>query len=160
LLSAHWSSFSFPTELAVPTWNYAAVHAYGVPQLLTDPARVAALLREKVSAYEAGFERPWSGEIPDDYRDKLMHGIVAFELPITRLEGKFKLGQNRPPADNEWVFEALSSSDDPDSRALAQMMITECRRLFRQSARFGSRGSIISSPPPSCRWCRAAGSFH
>lgn len=116
----------YQTELAVPTWNYATVHAYGVPQLLTDPERVAALLRETVSAYEAGSERPWSGIIPDDYRDKLMHGIVAFELPITRLEGKFKLGQNRPPADNQGVFKALSNSDDPDSRALARMMVTEC----------------------------------
>ena len=116
----------YQTELAVPTWNYATVHAYGVPTVFNEHERVVSLLRETVSAYEASCEQPWPGDLPDDFRDKLMHGIVAFEIPITRIEGKFKLGQNRPAADTQGVFDALSRSDDADSLAVARMMLTEC----------------------------------
>jgi len=116
----------YHTEVAVPTWNYATVHAYGVPTVFSEHERVVSLLRETVSAYEASFKQPWPGDLPGDFRDKLMQNIVAFEIPITRVEGKFKLGQNRPAADIQGVFDALSRSDDADSRALARMMLTEC----------------------------------
>jgi len=116
----------YQTEPAVPTWNYATVHAYGIPAIFSEHERVVSLLRETVAAYEASRDRPWSGILPDDYRDKLIKGIVAFEIPVTRIEGKFKLSQNRPVADIQGVFDALSRSDDADSRAVARMMLTEC----------------------------------
>lgn len=116
----------YQTEPAVPTWNYASVHAYGIPAVFTDHERVVSLLREMVSAYEGAFERPWPGDIPDDYRDKMIQGIVAFEIPIRRIEGKFKLGQNRPTADVQGVFDALSRSADAEGRAVAEMMRAEC----------------------------------
>ena len=116
----------YQTEPAVPTWNYASVHAYGIPAVFTEHDRVVALLREMVLTYEASFERPWPGNLPDDYRDQMIKGLVAFEIPITRIEGKFKLGQNRPTADVQGVFDALSRSGDPEGRALAQMMRVEC----------------------------------
>jgi transcriptional regulator len=115
----------YKTEVAVPTWNYAVVHAYGVPQVFTERERILSLLRETISAYESSLARPWPGDLPDDYRDKMMQGIVAFEMPISRVEAKFKLGQNRPAADSQGVFEALSGADDSDSRALAQLMLAE-----------------------------------
>jgi transcriptional regulator len=117
----------YQTEVAVPTWNYAVVHAYGIPKTFSDHERVVSLLRETVATFESAFERPWPGTLPDDYRDKLVQSIVAFDIPITRIEGKFKLGQNRPAADTQGVFDALSRSADADSRALAQMMLTECK---------------------------------
>jgi transcriptional regulator len=116
----------YQTELAVPTWNYATVHAYGVPTVISEHERVVSLLRKMVSAYESGFEKPWPGNLPDDYRDKQMRGIVAFEIPVNRIEGKFKLGQNRSAEDTQGVFDALSRADDPDARAVARMMLTEC----------------------------------
>jgi Transcriptional regulator len=79
-----------------------------------------------VSAYEAHFEKPWPGNLPENFRDKQMCGIVAFEIPVNRLEGKFKLGQNRSTEDAQGVFDALSRSDDADARAVARMMLTEC----------------------------------
>jgi transcriptional regulator len=126
----------YQTDPAVPTWNYATVHAYGVPMIFSDHERVVSLLRETVSSYEAPYRQPWPGDLPDDFRDKLMRGIVSFEIPIAHIEGKFKLGQNRPVADIQGVFDALSHSDDPDRRALAQMMLSECI-------------SLTASPPPS-----------
>jgi transcriptional regulator len=116
----------YKTEVAVPTWNYAVVHAYGVPTAFSEPERVVALLRETVSFYESSFERPWPGDLPEDYRDKLMQGIVAFEMPLTRVEAKFKLGQNRPQADIQGVFDALVRLGDTESGTLAQLMLSEC----------------------------------
>jgi len=116
----------YQTEVAVPTWNYATVHAYGVPKIISERERVVSLLRDLVTVHESSFEKPWPGELPDEYRDKMMQAIVAFEIPISRIEGKFKLGQNRSAADTQGVFDALSRSSDADSRALARLMATEC----------------------------------
>ena len=115
----------YQTGPAVPTWNYAAVHAYGVPVLISEPERVLALLRETVAAYESAFAQPWTGDQFPEFIGKLMQGIVAFEMPVSRIEGKFKLGQNRPAADSQGVFEALSRSEDANDRALAQLMFAE-----------------------------------
>ena len=116
----------YKTAPAVPTWNYATVHAYGVPAVFTEHQEVVALLRETISNYEASFEKPWPGDLPEEYRDKMIQAIVAFEIPVARLEGKFKLSQNRPSHDVQGVIEALSHSEDADSRAIAQLMLTEC----------------------------------
>jgi transcriptional regulator len=117
----------YQTGPAVPTWNYATVHAYGIPKVFNDHERIVSLLRDLVAVYEAAYERPWPGNLPDDYRDKMIQGIVAFEIPITRVEAKFKLGQNRPAADTQGVYDALARSADGDSRALAELMLTECK---------------------------------
>jgi transcriptional regulator len=116
----------YRTAPAVPTWNYGAVHAYGVPAIISEHERVVALLGETVATYEVGFEKPWSGELPEEYRDKLIQGIVAFEIPVSRIEGKLKLGQNRSAEDLQGVFEALSRSKEADDLAVAKMMVEEC----------------------------------
>jgi len=116
----------YQTKLAVPTWNYSSVHAYGVPQIIEEQDRVAALLDKLVTTYEAPFAEPWSGDLPAEFRDRLIQGIVAFEIPITRIEGKFKLGQNRSPEDLQRAYAALSQSDNASSRDLARMMAAEC----------------------------------
>ena len=125
----------YEAELAVPTWNYAAVHAYGVPAIISEPERIVALLRETISQYESSFAEPWPGDLPEEYRDKMMQGIVAFEIPITRLEGKFKLGQNRSVADQQKMVAELSQLADADSRALAKLMRSECPGLAAEGTR-------------------------
>lgn len=122
---AYVSPSWYETEPAVPTWNYASVHVYGVPHILSEQEQVEALLDETVSKYESAFEQPWSGKLPEEFRDKLMEGIVAFEIPIQRMEGKFKLGQNRSAADLTGVHEALSESMSPGDHALARLMREE-----------------------------------
>ncbi|HEX6291072.1 MAG TPA: FMN-binding negative transcriptional regulator [Herpetosiphonaceae bacterium] len=111
---------------AVPTWNYVTVHAYGTPQIRDDAAWLSAQLQELIQTYEADLPTPWPGLLPDAYRQQLMKAIVGFELPIARLEGKFKLGQNRSPADQQGVYAALRQSASPDARALARFMPGEC----------------------------------
>jgi transcriptional regulator len=122
---AYISPTWYATAPAVPTWNYAAVHAYGVAQIITDHARMLELLRETVSIYEAPLPEPWGGDLPEEYRERLMQAIVGFEIPVSRIEGKFKLGQNRPAEDMQGVYDALSGSGDCGGRALAEMMRTE-----------------------------------
>jgi transcriptional regulator len=107
---------------SVPTWNYAVVHAYGVPQVITDEDRVRRVLRALVDKHEGVFAKPWTMDLPAEYVGKMIHGIVAFEIPIARLEGKFKLSQNRPASERERVVKALATSADPTERGVASLM--------------------------------------
>src|SRR3981189_1385300 len=92
---AYISPSWYEVELSVPTWNYAAVHAYGILEIIEDNAVLYDLLKALIQTHEARFERPWDFQLPDDYLQKMMRGIVGFEIQITRLEGKFKMSQNR-----------------------------------------------------------------
>ncbi len=108
----------------VPTWNYAAVHAYGVPRPLEGEAATRAVVERLVAVHEAGAAAPWSvADAPAEYISRLLGAIVAFELPITRLEGKLKLSQNKTDADREGVVAALRASGDPMQAAVATLMI-------------------------------------
>jgi transcriptional regulator len=123
----------YETHPSVPTWNYLAVHAYGFPRLIEDAERVRETLRALVTRYEAGFDEPWPMDLPDDYLRKMIGGIVVFEIPLTRLEGKFKLSQNRPVADRRRVIATLAASADPTQRALAAAMQDALERDGRRS---------------------------
>ena len=113
----------YEAKLAVPTWNYAVVHAYGVPHLIEDKTLLYSLLQKLVQTYEARFETPWPFKsLPDDYVQKMMQGIVGFEIPVTRLEGKFKLSQNRPESDRARVATVLSDNQDELSTGVAALM--------------------------------------
>ena len=108
--------------LNVPTWNYAAVHAYGTPRVIDDEATLYAMLSRLTATHEAGFEQPWLFEMgADDFRGKLK-GIVAFEIEISRLEGKMKLSQNRSQADQERVAAALAESRNTTVASVGQLM--------------------------------------
>lgn len=122
---AYISPSWYASEIAVPTWNYTAVHVYGVPVVLTDHDRVVSLLDDTVTFYEQSFARPWPGTLPEELRDQLIDAIVAFEIRVTRVEGKFKLGQNRTDADVDGVYAALSSSTKHNDRELAATMAAE-----------------------------------
>lgn len=81
---------------SVPTWNYAVVHAHGRARLLEE-AELHELLMRLSSTYETGREKPWRmSELPADFVSTMLRAIVGFEIEVERLEGKFKLSQNRP----------------------------------------------------------------
>jgi transcriptional regulator len=122
---AYISPSWYLTHPSVPTWNYAAVHAYGVPRLIEDHDRIVALLHELITTFEAPLPNPWPGDLSNDYMDKMIQGIVAFEIPLTRAEGKFKLGQNRSKVDLHGVYDGLMSSRASEDRALADLMAAE-----------------------------------
>lgn len=118
---AYISPAWYSTQPAVPTWNYTAVHAYGIPRIITQHDRFAQMLHELVEFYESGRPNRWNGELPPEFRDGLMKGIVGIEIQITRLEGKFKLSQNRPQ-DAPGVIAVLENSTDQTDRETARMM--------------------------------------
>jgi transcriptional regulator len=119
---AYVSPSWYETELSVPTWNYAVVHAYGTPRVIEDHAALYDILKATVAMYEAPFEQPWPFDLPEDFVDKMMRAIVGFAIPITRLEGKYKLSQNRPLADQQRVVEALYQQGDALSTGTAALM--------------------------------------
>lgn len=102
----------------VPTWNYAIVHAYGVPRRLDDDALLATL-RASVAQYEAP-DSPLA--LSEDYLRDKMRGVVGLEIVIARLEGKFKLSQNQNEENQERVASRLAGSDDPQAQAVARQM--------------------------------------
>jgi transcriptional regulator len=119
---AYISPSWYETRPSVPTWNYAAVHAYGVPHLVEEPAAVRCILEAMVQNYESSLEAPWPMELPDDFLERMLKAIVGFEITITRLEGKLKLSQNRSQADQLGAIANLTRQGDPSSLAVARMM--------------------------------------
>lgn len=88
----------------VPTWNYSAVHVHGELRAIEDPAWIFALLERLTGHHEGGREHPWSiHDAPREFLDKIGQAIIGIEIPIARLEGKFKLSQNRSEGDQERI---------------------------------------------------------
>lgn len=118
---AYVSPSWYATSPAVPTWNYATVHVYGIPRPIHDAEQLSALVDRLVGAYEAGMPQPWPGALPADFKATMLKAIVGFAIEIDRIEGKFKMGQNRPAEDRIATVVRLESSSDPAARALAQL---------------------------------------
>jgi transcriptional regulator len=110
----------YTDPLSVPTWNYIAVHAYGTLELVEDEAGKDSLVTGLIRAHEPGFEKKWRA-MPDGFRRSMLAGIVGFRLPIGRIEGKFKLSQNRAEAERGNV-RAAHASGNADQQALAAWM--------------------------------------
>jgi transcriptional regulator len=106
--------------LSVPTWNYIAIHAYGTLSLIEGETDKDSLLAELIAANEPAYAARWRA-MPEGFRRTMLAGIVGFRIPIARIEGKFKLSQNRPEADRMSV-EAAHAAGDSDQRALAAWM--------------------------------------
>lgn len=122
-ISPSWYPAKAEHGKVVPTWNYIAVHAYGRAEVFDDAERLLNLLGELTDRHEQPRPQPWTiDDAPRDYLDGMLRAIVGFALPIERLEGKWKLGQNRSDADQAGVRSGLDASADPGDRALAQRM--------------------------------------
>lgn len=119
---AYISPSWYEVELSVPTWDYAAVHAYGIPRIIEDNTALYDLLKALIQTHEARFENPWNYQLPDDYLQKMMRGIVGFEIQITRLEGKFKMSQNRTAGEQQQVIAALRGNRDELNNGVAELM--------------------------------------
>jgi|SRR5579864_5415324 len=109
-------------SIGVPTWNYAVIHAYGISRLM-DIDALPGHLERLVETYESPRPRPWSlKDLPEEFVTRMRKNIVGFEIEISRLEGKWKLNQNRSAEDRQAVIDALLHSGEPDSIAVAQAM--------------------------------------
>jgi transcriptional regulator len=119
---AYVSPSWYVSEPNVPTWNYAVVHAYGTPRRMAD-GELRTFLQELTAAFESKKSQPWQSEsLASDYLEKLERGIVGIEITITRLEGKFKMSQNKNEADQRGAIAGLRATGDPESLATAEIM--------------------------------------
>jgi transcriptional regulator len=113
----------------VPTWNYAVVHAHGTPRVLDAVEARHAIVRQLTETHERGRSQPWSvDDAPPDYVAQMLAAIVAIEIPVERLVGKWKVSQNRSADDRRGVAEGLcqpgpSGETSPEMAAMAAMAV-------------------------------------
>lgn len=117
---AYVSPFCYTAKEAVPTWNYAVVHALGSVTLAHDSEAKERVLKALIDAHDAPYRARWD-ELDPAWREKMKGGIVAFELAVTRLDVKFKVSQNRSEADRAGVLRAMQGGD-ARARELAEWM--------------------------------------
>ena len=107
----------------VPTWNYVAVHAHGTLRFVRDPGALRRHLARLTARHEANRPQPWSiTDAPADYIEKQLGAIVGVEIEIARLEGKWKMSQNRSAEDVDGVISGLGASEDPREREVAEIV--------------------------------------
>lgn len=120
-----WYATKQETGKVVPTWNYVAVHAYGPVEFFDDPARLLAAVTRLTGIHEGERAAPWQvSDAPADFIQAQLRGIIGIRMPITRLEGKRKMSQNRSPVDRHNVAAGLAESARPSEREAAALVPT------------------------------------
>lgn len=128
-----WYPGKAESHKVVPTWNYATVQAWGQPALIEDEGRLRNLLRDLTARHEQQRPQPWSiDDAPEDFILAQMKAIVGIEIVIERLDGKFKLSQNRSAADRQGVLDGLGDPGDRHGHpALAELLAATGRDTER-----------------------------
>ncbi len=139
-VSPNWYPSKAQHGKAVPTWNYQIVQAHGRLRAIDDAAWVHALVTRLTDRHEEGRAAPWHvTDAPADYIAATQRAIVGIEIEVTRLEGKFKLSQNRSAEDRAGVISGLADDAatglQPDAgRTAAEMRTLDQRRAERDAA--------------------------
>ena len=124
----------------VPTWNYAIVQAWGRPRTIEDAAWLGTQIRALTTRHEAARAEPWAvDDAPASFVATQIRAIIGIEIEITRIEGKWKASQNRPPADREGVVAGLEREGDERSAAMAKMVRERSQPSTESSAANPSR---------------------
>ncbi len=122
-VTPNWYPSKRDTGKVVPTWNYIAIHAYGRATPFEDVDRLRRHLAALTGRFEAGSAVPWKiDDAPADYIDGLCRAIIGFEIPLSRIEGKWKLSQNRPRHDRLGVIDGLRAQGGEASLKMAELV--------------------------------------
>ena len=123
-VSPSWYPSKAEHGKVVPTWNYVAVHAWGVPRVIDDPAWLRRLIEDLTVSQEQGRPNPWTvGDAPEEFIAAMVGAIVGVEIPIDRIEGKWKVSQNRFEPDRRGVADALrAEGNDTMADLVAQTL--------------------------------------
>ncbi|HEY6431389.1 MAG TPA: FMN-binding negative transcriptional regulator [Acetobacteraceae bacterium] len=114
-ITPSWYETKRQTGKVVPTWNYIAVHAYGPISFFDDHARLREIVTRLTDRQEQARAQPWAvTDAPADFIETMLRGIIGFAIPITRLEGKRKMSQNRPAQDVAGVIDGLTADGSPE----------------------------------------------
>ena len=119
---AYVSPTWYREEDTVPTWNYVAVHASGVFKAVEDRPGIENIVGRITDHYEASQPQPWQADFTTAYADQMVKRIVAFEIEITRLQGKWKLNQNHPERRRRRVAEQLTTLGGENERQIAELI--------------------------------------
>lgn len=114
-----------PNAMSVPTWNFTAVHAYGTARVLSE-GELENTLQQLTDEHEKLLPQPWKLELNQTMRERMLGAIVGFEIMLNRIEGKFKLSQNRNEQDQRNVMEKLAQSEH--GKAVARSMHKNLQR--------------------------------
>ena len=127
-ITPSWYPTAQETGQVVPTYNYVVVHAHGALQTYEDPQLLLRNVRALTELHEASFATRWSvDDAPSDFIAAQLKGIIGIEIPIARLEGKWKVSQNRVPADRQGVVDGLRELGDAASVAMADWVTAKNR---------------------------------
>jgi transcriptional regulator len=121
---AYISPTNYDQFLSVPTWNYIAVHVYGEIKIVSEQKEVVSILERTINTYESSYTTQWN-QLPRDFKDKMMHGIVAFEVCVSDIQAKKKLSQNKTKKEQEKIINTLSKSADSNEKLIAEYMSRE-----------------------------------
>ena len=127
-ITPSWYATKQQTGKVVPTWNYVAIHAYGPVTFFDDPERLRAIVTGLTQTHEKPRAEPWAvSDAPDEFVRAQLKGIVGFEIPIARIEGKWKMSQNRPAEDRGGVVEGLGREGGETEAVVAQLVSSTLR---------------------------------
>jgi transcriptional regulator len=122
-ITPNWYASKAEHGKVVPTWNYAVVHAYGRPETMIDKDWLRRHVGELTAQQEATESKPWSlSDAPDAFIETMLRGIVGFRFAIARLEGKWKMSQNRAVSDREGVVRGLGQRRKGDDLEIAALV--------------------------------------
>lgn len=122
-VSPSWYPSKAEHGRVVPTWNYVAVHAYGPVEFFDDPERLREVVTRLTNHHERGREPAWQvADAPEPYIAAQLRAIVGVRLPVTRIDAKRKMSQNRSAEDRAGVAAGLAGCEDPADRAVAPLI--------------------------------------
>jgi transcriptional regulator len=122
-ITPSWYPEKFEDGKVVPTWNYAVVHVYGSVRLVEDPGWLLTHLKSLTAQHESAFARPWAvTDAPEDYIASQLRGIVGIEIPVRRMEGKWKVSQNKSEQTRESIEKGLEDLGTPASVAMRDLV--------------------------------------
>lgn len=125
-ITPSWYATKRATGKVVPTWNYVAVHAYGTVEFFNDPTRLLDVVTRLTERHEGRRSAPWAvSDAPGEFIQGMLRGIVGFAIPVSRLEGKWKMSQNRPIEDRAGVVAGLNEEGEDAVAALVNDVARE-----------------------------------
>jgi transcriptional regulator len=115
------SPSNYAARESVPTWNYGAVHLYGNAQIFSSPDALQGILGDLIQTFEPAYASQWAS-LDEAYRERMLRQIVGFEIEVTKMEAKFKLGQNRAREEQANMIASLEKAADTAVSGIARLM--------------------------------------
>ena len=115
----------YEMQHTVPTWNYAVVHVYGIASIVGKPGTLKQIVYDTMVKHESLLPNPWKIPLSEDEVDEMLRTVVGFSIEVTRVEAKFKLGQNRSKEDQAGMLRGLLASPESGSQELAKFILAQ-----------------------------------